>query len=359
MGEKADMKWFTKSILFAVILVFLASTGYAMNLEHWPKKERRKLTRLIERNAFQGKFAVFDCDNTMWYRDLEESLLPYMENEGLMSRETIDPSLNVIPFLPEDSLTSYAYRLYDIDHKVGYPWIAQVFAGFTLNELKTQVDDLFALNGAKIPAQYWSDGKLVDFEVETPRIYPGMRELVNALQENGIEVFFVSAALEELVRMVACDPQYGLNIKPENVIGVSTLLKDRTTSEITTARLQIKQGHFFDEVYPKEKHMAMELTPTLWSPNTMYYGKVWAIKDYIHPVQRPIIVAGDSPNDHPMLFEADEFQGIKLWINRKEKYWEATKVARKERARLQREAWQYPSANKRWMMVRPADIGID
>ncbi|WP_300669141.1 HAD family phosphatase [Desulfoluna sp.] len=352
------MKQFQKTVFFAVILILLASTGYAMNLEHWPRAERHKLIRLIQRNAFQGKFAVFDCDNTIWYRDLEESLLPYMENKGLMSPETIDPSLKVIPFHPEDSLTSYAYRLYDIDHKVGYPWIAQVFAGFTLEELKGHVDDLFALNGEKIPAKYWSGGSLVDFEVETPRIYPGMRELVNALQENGIEVYFISAALEELVRMVACDPQYGLNIKPENVIGVSTLLKDRTTEEITTARLQIKKGHFFDEIYPKQKHMAMELTPTLWSPNTMYFGKVWAIKDYIHPVNRPILAAGDSLNDHPMLFETEPFGGIKLWINRKEKYWDATKEARKIRARQQREAWEYPSANKRWMMVRPADIGI-
>jgi len=214
------------------------------------------------------------------------------------------------------------------------------------------------LYGATIPAKYWRGGKLVDVEVEPPRIYPGMRELINAMQENGIEVFFISAALEELVRMVACDPRYGLNIKPENVIGVSTLLKDRTTGEITTARLQIKKGHFFDATYPKKRHMDMELTPTLWSPNTMYFGKAWAIKDYIHPVNRPILVAGDSPNDHPMLFEAEEFGGIKLWINRKEAYWEATKEARKLRAQQQRDAWQYPSANKRWLMVRPADIGV-
>ena len=36
--------------------------------------------------------------------------------------------------------------------------------------------------------------------------------------------------------MVAADPKYGYNVKPQNVIGVSTLLKDRKTGELTTAR---------------------------------------------------------------------------------------------------------------------------
>ncbi|VVS92424.1 haloacid dehalogenase-like hydrolase [Desulfoluna spongiiphila] len=352
------MTRFHNVALFAGILIFLACTAHATELTHWPRAERHKLIRLIERNAYQGKFAVFDCDNTVWYQKLEESLLPYLENRGLMGPEALAPSLKVIPFLPDDTLTSYACRLYDIDNKVGSPWMARVFAGFTLEELKGHVDDLFALNGASIPAKHRRNGELVDVEVEAPRIYPGMRELINAMQENGIEVIFISTALEELVRMVACDPRYGLNIKPENVIGVSTLLKDRETGEITTARLQIERGHFFDETYPKARHMAMELTPTLWSPNTMYFGKVWAIKDYIHPVNRPVLVAGDSPNDHPMLFEAEEFGGIKLWINHREADWKATKEARKIRARQQQEAWHYPSANKRWLMVRPADIGI-
>ena len=43
--------------------------------------------------------------------------------------------------------------------------------------------------------------------------------------ENGIEVYVVSAASEELVRMVASDPKYGYNVKPQNVIGVSLLLR--------------------------------------------------------------------------------------------------------------------------------------
>ncbi len=365
-----QIKWYYKAIAIAFFLTLTITTAQAtplkqsqktdeVTLKLWPENAATRLERLINRFAFQGRYAVFDCDNTIWYRDLEESLLPYLEQKGVLTKDVMDPSLKIIPFLKKDTLNSYAYRLYDIDHKVGYPWIAQIFSGFTLNQLKTHVDDLYAMNGGKVPAQYWSNGTLVDYEVETPRIYPGMRELINVMMENGIEVYLVSAAHEELVRMVATDPQYGLNVKPENVIGVSTLLRDPKTLEVTTARKQVEIGHFYDEEYTKEKHMNMVVTPTLWSPNTMYHGKVWAINDYIHPVKRPILVAGDSPNDHLMLFEADESVGVKLWINRKEAYWEATQEAMEIRHDQQVEARYLPSAKHRWIMVRPADIGIE
>ena len=44
------------------------------------------------------------------------------------------------------------------------------------------------------------------------------------LREHNIEPWIVSASAEEIVRMVASDPKYGLHIKPENVIGVNLLL---------------------------------------------------------------------------------------------------------------------------------------
>lgn len=356
------MKSLSKNISILIILNFICltfSSVFATELKHWPKKEAEKLEAFIEKHANNGEYAVFDADNTIWYHDLEESLLPYLENKGLVTRRTIDQSLKIIPFHKEDTLVSYAYKLYDIDHKVGYPWIAQVFSGFTLGQLKNHVDALFALGGKEMPCKYWSGDKLVDYYPKTPVIYPGQRELINKLQENGIEVYVMTAALEELVRMVVSDPQYNINVKPENVIGVTTLLKDRETMDVTTARLQIKKGHFFDDEYTKEEHYQKELTPYIWSPNTMYVGKLAAIKDYIHPVKKPILVSGDSPNDHWMLFYSDYSKdGLKLWINRKEKYWKKTQKAMKSRANEEKECGLEPTADKNWIMVRPKDIGI-
>jgi hypothetical protein len=345
--------------MFLIVFIFFSFPGFCTELKHWPAKEAKILENLIKKNAHKGEYAVFDADNTIWFRDLEESLLPYLENKDLLTRRTLDPSLKLIPFHAEDTLVSYAYKLYDIDHKIGYPWIAQVFCGFTLGELKVHVDNLFALNGKAMPCKYWSEGKLTEYYPETPTIYPGQIELINKLNENGIEVYVVTAAHEELVRMVVSDPKYKINVKPENVIGVTTLLKDRETNEVTTARLQIEKGHFFDEEYTKEDHYKKEMTPYIWSPNTMYVGKMAAIKDYIHPVKKPILVAGDAPSDHWMLFESDYSKGgVKVWVNRKEKYWKKTQEAMAERAELEKEAGLKPSADKNWIMVHPKDIGI-
>ena len=61
---------------------------------------------------------MFDADNTTYRYDLE-SLLPYLENRGVLTRDTLDPSLKLIPFKDSadyrESLTSYYYRLCEID----------------------------------------------------------------------------------------------------------------------------------------------------------------------------------------------------------------------------------------------------
>jgi phosphorylcholine phosphatase len=46
-----------------------------------------------------------------------------------------------------ESLYSYYNRLCEIDDLVCYPWVAQVWSGFALSDLKTYVDEVMALNG--------------------------------------------------------------------------------------------------------------------------------------------------------------------------------------------------------------------
>ena len=329
-------------------------------MKQWPLKEAARMEKLIRRHAHRGEFAVFDADNTIWYQDLEETLLPYLENRKILTRQMLDPSLKLIPFHPDDTLVSYGFKLYDIDHKIGYPWLAQVFSGFTLTVLKEYVDELFALNGRVIPCKYWKNNELVEYLPTSPRIYPAQRELINTLQANGIEVYVITAALEELTRMIVSDPKYGLNVKPENVIGISCLLKDRKTHRLTTARKQITNGHFWDEIFTKEDHYAMEVTPYIQSPDTHYAGKPAALKEYIHPIKQPILVSGDSPSDHCLLFCSDYSKGgLKLWINRKEEDWNFTQKAYKKYAEQEKELGLDTTGDKNWIMVYPKDIGIN
>ncbi|WP_327356897.1 haloacid dehalogenase-like hydrolase [Streptomyces sp. NBC_01304] len=326
-------------------------------LAHWPKPVAKQLARVIAKNADDGAYAVFDADNTSYRNDLEESLLPFLEMKGVLTRESMDKSLEVIPFKDtadhKESLYSYYNRLCEVDDQVCYPWVAQIFSGFTLKELKGYVDELLA-HKKPIPAEYYEDGKLTKTEVKPPELSTGMQELYKSLRAHGIEVYVVSAASEELVRMVLADPKYGYNAKPQNVIGVSMLLKDRKTGDVTTARKEITAG-----TYDQSKLMDKELTPKLWAPATWFEGKPAAINTYIDEWKKPILVAGDTPvSDGPMLFHSTDVKdgGVRVWVNRKDKYLTQINEMKTKNAARQRELRQPVTADKRWLTVKAEDI---
>ena len=348
--------------LFAAVLtlglsVALASQTFATELTHWPAPAAKQLNAMIEANANKGNFAVFDMDNTSYRYDLEESLLPFMENKGLITRESLDPSLKLIPFKDtaghKESLVSYYYRLCEIDDMVCYPWVAQVFSGFTLAELKGYVDELMA-SGKPVPSTYYDGDTVKNIDVQPPKVFTGQAELYNKLMENGIEVYVMTAASEELVRMVAADPKYGYNVKPQNVIGVTTLLKNRTTGELTTARKQITAGK-----YDEKSNLGLELTPYLWTPATWMAGKQAAILTYIDQWKKPVLVGGDTPtSDGYMLFHSVDVSkgGVHLWVNRKDKYMTQLNGMMTTNAAAQAKEGLAVTADKNWVIVKPEEI---
>ncbi len=348
---------FAKGLLAGLLLTGLAGQVLATELTHWPEPAAKQLNELVKANANKGNYAVFDMDNTSYRYDLEESLLPFMEMKGVLTRETLDPSLKLIPFKDvnghKESLNSYYYRLCEIDDMVCYPWVAQVFSGFTLKELKGYVDELMAF-GKPVPSNYYEGDTVKTIEINPPKIFSGQKELMNLLMENGIEVYVMTAAHEELVRMVAADPKYGYNVKPQNVIGVSTLLKDRSTGAVTTARKQITAGQ-----YDEKANLGLELTPYLWTPATWMSGKQAAILTYIDEWKKPVLVAGDTPSsDGYMLFHSTDVDkgGIHLWINRKPKYMDQINGMIKKHAAAQAENGLPVSADKNWLIVTPEQI---
>jgi phosphoserine phosphatase len=344
-------------LMAAVLALALTAPVVATELKHWPEPAAKQLASMIEANANKGNFAVFDMDNTSYRYDFEESLLPFLENQGVLTREKLDPSLKLIPFKDtaehQESLFSYYYRLCEIDDMVCYPWVAQVFSGFTLAELKGYVDALMA-SGKPVPSTYFDGDVVKNIEVQPPQVFAGQVELFNKLMENGIEVYVMTAASEELVRMVAADPQYGYNVKPQNVIGVTTLLKNRQSGELTTARKQIAAGH-----YDPQANMALELTPYLWTPATWMAGKQAAILTYIDPWKKPVLVAGDTPSsDGYMLFHGVDVAkgGVHLWVNRKAKYMDQLNGMIQKNAAAQAKEGLPVTADKNWVVVKPEDI---
>ncbi|MCQ6256451.1 haloacid dehalogenase-like hydrolase [Pseudomonas sp. Q11] len=344
-------------LLVVALGLGLVGQALATELKHWPAQQAKALDAMIAANANKGNYAVFDMDNTSYRYDLEESLLPFMENKGLITRETLDPSLKLMPFKDtaehKESLFSYYYRLCEVDDMVCYPWVAQVFSGFTLKELKGYVDELMA-SGKPIPTTYYDGDKVVNYNVNPPKIFTGQVELYNKLMENGIEVYVMTAASEELVRMVAADPKYGYNLKPQNIIGVTTLLKDRKTGELTTARKQISHGK-----YDEKANLSLEYTPYLWTPATWMAGKHAAILTYIDEWKKPVLVAGDTPSsDGYMLFHDVNVAkgGIHLWVNRKDKYMDQINGMMAKHAAAQAKEGLPVTADKNWVIVKPEDI---
>ena len=288
-------------------LVYFSFGVFAMT-DLWPMEQRtavEKMFKTAKKKNLENQFAVFDADNTLWENDIAEGMLAWMEYRELIVLSRMEPAILPLDPLPRENVFSYYERLCDWDHSVCYLWAAQAFYGFTLEKLKSEVDAMMAYEDPKgIPVSIRKEENgLIRTEekfVPVPKIFKGQQDLLQALRERDIEIWVVSASAEEIVRMVASDPTYGLHIKPENVIGVNLLLAYGDGRVVSSAEERIAGNT--DTFYFSEERQRAVLTHHLYAPATWFAGKVAAIKEWIHPSQRPILVAGDSPNDFYMQF---------------------------------------------------------
>ena len=114
--------------------------------------------------------------------------------------------------------------------------------------------------------------------------------------------------------MVISDPTYGINLPPERVIGVNMILRDQNGNPFISAHERMSDKKGFNHYFSAHRQAA-RLTAYLHAPATWYAGKVAAIKEWIASQQKPILVAGDSPNDFHMQFYTNVQQGgIRLRI---------------------------------------------
>lgn len=336
----------------------LAAQGTTM-LKHWPTDQAQQIDAMVAANrGREGAYAVFDMDNTSYRYDATEALLVWMERKGMLTRERLDPSLKLIPFRDgqgeRESLYSYYNRLCsEVDDLVCYPWIAQAFSGFTLRELKQQLDEMMA-DGHPIPVTYWSGTELKQSTVTPPRPLKGMQELYHYLQENGIQVYVMTAGNEEIVRMIASDPKYGYGLDPTHVIGINMLLKDPHTGALTTSRFQIRDGH-----YNPERNLDKVLTLYLVNPMTWFEGKLATIAGWIDQWQKPVLVAGDTPrSDGFMLLNGVDIEhgGVRLWVVRKPAALQEMRDWRQQSAARQKALGQPVTADSHWIEVSQDEL---
>lgn len=180
-----------------------------------------------------------------------------------------------------------------LGYETGCLWILRLFNGMTKDEVREvaakAAED--ALKVKKIHKDVWESpktGEAGKVRVEVTRglgIPEEMTDLYRALTDNGIEVYICSASMKEVVEAVACNPEYGFNLPPENVFGI-----------------MLKGGGIIRAAY---------------DPNyipTFKEGKVRCIRRFIapnHGGNDPVLVGGDSNGDYEML---TYFEGLKAGL---------------------------------------------
>ena len=287
------------------------------SLTLWPEADRDLLATSVAAAAEKDKgvpFATFDADGTIWSSDATESFMAYLDAQRVLVPERLEASLKIIPILPGEGIYSYYLRLCAKDKAIGYPWCAQVFAGFTLKELRDHYEAMMKTPGTKV--RVWNGSAFEEQFVAVPKLWPQQVQLIHALEQCGVRVFIVTASPEELVRFLACDPAcapaFDLHLPPERIIGVNTLLQNDQTGDVTSSRLRLnKSPVLFDTANPREQWEDLRLTSFILPPVTMYAGKVAAITSFIDPTQRPVLASGDSGSDFPMLFYS---AGARVWV---------------------------------------------
>ncbi len=325
------------------------------SLNLWPDNISRCVNGMIDKakGSSQQSYAIFDADNTLWRYDLTEALLAFLEYKGVLTREHAVqyPSLDLV--LGDESLTACYLRLCQFNINIGYAWIACIFSGIRLKTLCRHMNDML---NAGTPVKVFADKeRQVELpDIHPPEVFPAQRQMIDKLNSNGIKVYIVTAAPEDLVRMVINRPETGLNIKPENIVGVNLALQNRVNRELV-----LPAGMRPDTDSPVDwaQYGENDMIPLIIGPATWYEGKVAAIRSRIDMTARPMFVAGDSPSDLPMLSLCNAADGgIRLFVAKGLKDKRLAGAYIRDRVARQRLASEKVGANKNWFFISPESL---
>lgn len=313
--------------LFLILALSCSRTPQAIQLQEgkWDPQLRIGLNELMA-TCGKGSYAVFDFDQTTIVHDISQALWVYQIEHLRFASAPDHNFLDGIP-TPEDEMPgarisfeemgevlSAEYRslrgsldagqsldavrasetyldfrarmcslMEAMDQEYGnwvtYLWQPGLLAGFTETEARELIEDALAeqLGREKLAVEPWlsPDGEWGGDVMRGIWVSPEMKDLYQCLKAAGIDTYVCSASLEMIVEVLACDPERGFGLPAEQVYGLRFTQGERIIPEFDT---QYKQ------------------------PNRE--GKVDNIKAYIAPAYGnagPVLVAGDSNGDVPML----------------------------------------------------------
>ncbi len=304
-------------------------------LGNWNPRTHQALQKLIKRGAGKRLPVVFDFDNTLVSGDIGEATLAFLSRSKKLQPSRIPLTLSPAFRRPdgrkvnlrrcadvteyyEDFLAPTAHGSRDSTALAnGYVWAVECLDGLCLADVVEAAQEILALSNQNEPAFIEASPGGQCYPV--PVFYPSMVELIGALIQNDFEIWIVSASNVWSVRWLV---MHGLNprlralgvkkeVRPQNVVGVSSLLKDGKDRLYKDALLVREQPRYLRLETGALKRY--KLTSRLQFPASTYAGKVACIWDAVGT--RPFLAAGDSPGDLSML----SFSHHRLWLARLEK----------------------------------------
>ena len=312
--------------IFSFLLLCLTACHAPKTLESesWDPHVRESLNALLA-SAQPGNYAVFDFDKTSIVHDVSQALWVYqiehlafadapahafldgipdpsremapgvsfaqmgasLEAEYEILVQRLGAGMSLEQVRESEPYLDFRARMFSLlssmdgvfGAPVSYLWMPGLLSGFTQQEAREVIHGaiLEHLGKDKLAVKEWRspDGRWGGAVERGIYFSPEMKDLFACLKDNGITPYVCSASLELIVEGLACDPDLGPGLPPEQVFGLRFV-----PSEPITA--------VYDSTY------VQPIGP----------GKVSCIKTHMAPLhggRGPILVGGDSNGDVPML----------------------------------------------------------
>ncbi|MDF2681789.1 MAG: phosphoserine phosphatase [Brevibacillus sp.] len=224
----------------------------------------------------------------------------YENYKGLKGTKSLEEVTATESFADFRTKLFFLYEAINETHStsIGYPWVLYLFTNMTVDEVHKLAEASNDVSlGMAIQTETWTSPKALAGKtgVVTASHTTGLRltsevgNLMNTFRSNGIDVYVVSASLEDVVRVFATLPKYGYNLPSENVIGMRLAIENGLITNKYQANYPITVGHGKTEVIQS----VLE-------------------KKYGHG---PIFIAGDSNGDFEMMTELHSVK-LALVVNR-------------------------------------------
>lgn len=224
----------------------------------------------------------------------------YENYKGLKGSKSLEEVTATEQFADFRAKLYFLYEAINETHSntIGYPWVLYLFTNMTVDEVHTLAEaSNDASLGMAIQKVSWTSPKALAGKagVVTASHTTGLRltsevgNLMNTFRSNGIEVYVVTASLEDVVRVFATLPKYGYNLPADHVIGMRLETENGLITNKYKANYPITVGHGKTEVIQSILEKAYG------------YG--------------PIFIAGDSNGDFEMMTELNSVKLV-LVVNR-------------------------------------------